>query len=433
MLRVVELFAGIGAQATALENLGIEHQCTISEIDDHAIAMYNAIHGDTPNLGDITKIEHLPECDLITWSFPCQSISLAGKREGMEEGSGTRSSLGWEVIRLVKDAESRGCPPRFMLMENVPAITLEPNLSEFMRMIAALSEIGYVSRYKILNALDFDVPQNRRRCFMVSEYKGEPYIFPKGKGRTRILSDILEHNVDESYYLSDERVQRYRTHHDSKSSAPESVDFRWPNIRGYEDYDVGDGLVPSRPFSTRKSVQHGVSFAIAATATPAVAVSEDDCTRKIPQIKEGEVACIQNPGFIHANQWGKGFKTNGTSYTLRAEIQDGIMENIGGRTRIRYLTERECWRLMGFDDDRIDRAFSIEPSKNARYKAAGNSIVVPVLEAIFSRMLTEKGRTTGQMALSAFFPTEASRCPARSGTRTATQDSTGFPTVPWTS
>lgn len=107
MIRVVELFAGIGAQAQALEDLGIEFTSTVCEIDPYAYKAYCAIHGDTPNLGDITKVEHIPDCDLLTYSFPCQDLSIAGRRRGMSEGSGTRSSLLWEVGRLLRDAVER--------------------------------------------------------------------------------------------------------------------------------------------------------------------------------------------------------------------------------------------------------------------------------------------------------------------------------------
>ena len=106
-LRVVELFAGIGAQAQALENLGIDFTSTVCEIDEKAYRSYCAIHGDAPNLGDITKVEHLPKCDLLTYSFPCQDLSIAGNQRGMEQGSGTRSSLLWEVGRLLDDASER--------------------------------------------------------------------------------------------------------------------------------------------------------------------------------------------------------------------------------------------------------------------------------------------------------------------------------------
>ena len=108
MLRVIELFAGIGAQASALERLGIPHERVgVAEFEPHAYNAYCAIHGDTPNFGDITKIEHLPPCDLLTYSPPCQDISIAGLKKGLVEGSGTRSSLFWEVLRLLKDMRER--------------------------------------------------------------------------------------------------------------------------------------------------------------------------------------------------------------------------------------------------------------------------------------------------------------------------------------
>lgn len=107
-IRVIELFSGIGAQAEALKELGLDYEVVAtSDIDKHANLGYEAIHGSVNNLGDVTKIEHLPECDLLTYSYPCTSISLAGKREGMKEGSGTASSLLWEVGRLLKDMRER--------------------------------------------------------------------------------------------------------------------------------------------------------------------------------------------------------------------------------------------------------------------------------------------------------------------------------------
>lgn len=112
MIRMVELFAGIGAQATAMEELGLEHESIVCEIDEYAYRSYCVIHGETPNLGDITKVEHLPDCDLLTYSFPCQDLSIAGKGRGMAEGTGTRSSLLWEVGRLLRDAQEREREPR---------------------------------------------------------------------------------------------------------------------------------------------------------------------------------------------------------------------------------------------------------------------------------------------------------------------------------
>lgn len=107
-IRVIELFAGIGAQHQALKQANIPHDVVaISEIDPGAVRAYEAIHGKVNNLGDITKVEHLPDCDLLTYSFPCQDLSVAGKRKGMAKGSGTRSGLLWEVERLLADMRER--------------------------------------------------------------------------------------------------------------------------------------------------------------------------------------------------------------------------------------------------------------------------------------------------------------------------------------
>ena len=168
-IRTFEAFAGIGAQAEALKELDLDYEVIgISEIDKHAIMGYEAIHGPVKNYGDITKIEHLPECDLLTYSYPCTSISLAGKREGMKEGTGTASSLLWEVGRLLKDMEERKCLPEVLLMENVDAVLNRDNIGEFKRWLGVLGEMGYVSSYTIMNAKDYGTPQNRKRIFCVS-------------------------------------------------------------------------------------------------------------------------------------------------------------------------------------------------------------------------------------------------------------------------
>lgn len=208
--RVIELFSGVGAQRMALKRLEKRRpdlhfefvaQC---EIDKHAINSYNAIHGETPNLGDITKVEKLPPCDILTYSYPCTSISMAGKKEGMIKGSGTASSLAWEVIRVLNASEHK---PEWLLMENVPAVTYKTNIDTFKELIGELEKIGYNNKYQILNAVDFDVAQNRKRCFMISHYqKGVPE-FPKGQGLHHCLRDYLDKDVDPKYYLSKERLQ----------------------------------------------------------------------------------------------------------------------------------------------------------------------------------------------------------------------------------
>lgn len=206
-LRVVELFAGIGAQRMALQLEGIPHEVVgISEIDRFALASYEAIYGDCPNLGDVTKMEGLPCCDLVTYSFPCQSISSAGRREGMAQGSGTKSSLVWEVGRLLETVEERE-RPEWLLMENVPAILSERNRPEFTAWMDLLSSLGYSSKVGKLNAKDFDLPQNRLRAFMISHKGGSCPDLPKGKGTPHKLSDVLETRPDPKYMLSKRRME----------------------------------------------------------------------------------------------------------------------------------------------------------------------------------------------------------------------------------
>lgn len=229
VIRVVELFAGIGAQHQALENLGIPHEIVaISEIDKHAIAGYNAIHGETPNLGDICKIEHLPECDLITYSFPCQDLSVAGNKGGMEEGSNTRSSLLWEVGRLLDDMHERGVLPETLLMENVDAILNKKNIDQFRKWIMKLNAMGYTSSYAVLNAKDYGIPQNRKRCFMVSTLTFGELEFPQGFPLELRLKDMLEDDVPESYYLSQERIDKFEEHR--KRNESKGNGFGWKPI-----------------------------------------------------------------------------------------------------------------------------------------------------------------------------------------------------------
>lgn len=212
-IRVIELFAGIGSQHQALENLGIPHTIVgISEIDKYAIAGYNAIHGETVNFGDITQIEHLPECDLITYSFPCQDLSIAGNKAGMVDGSGTRSSLLWEVGRLLADMRERDVLPEVLLMENVDAILNKKNIAQFKKWIVQLNELGYVSSYQVMNAKDYGIPQNRKRCFMVSTLTKGEFLFPSGIPLELRLKDMLEDNVPESYFVSEERIAKFEEH-----------------------------------------------------------------------------------------------------------------------------------------------------------------------------------------------------------------------------
>ena len=262
-IRLIELFAGIGAQSKALEVLKANFESyKIAEWSKESIKAYTYIHhyeeikncNDkeinsldgisrnynepmtkeqinnlkddekilltnckkiTHNLIDISKVKgedlNIVDTDhyeyVLTYSYPCQDLSLAGKLGGMEEDSGTRSSLLWEVERLLKECKEKGNLPNTLLMENVPQVIGTKNKSSFHKFMKRLEDLGYKNFVKVLNAKDFYIPQNRQRCFMVSILtKEDVFSFPNKMKLDYYLLDFLDKEVDEKYYLSDKMI-----------------------------------------------------------------------------------------------------------------------------------------------------------------------------------------------------------------------------------
>lgn len=211
-VRLIELFAGVGAQAKAFERLGVpfEHH-RICEFDRFAVDSYNAVHGTDFAVSDICDI-HAEDlgitdtdkyCYVLTYSFPCQDLSNAGKQRGMKRG--TRSGLLWEVERLLRECKEL---PQILLMENVPAVVGEKNIDDFAVWCSCLEELGYTNAWEILNSKDYGVPQNRDRCFMVSFLGDYQYEFPPPIPLTRTMDDLLEPDVDEKFYLKGETADK---------------------------------------------------------------------------------------------------------------------------------------------------------------------------------------------------------------------------------
>lgn len=261
-LKVVELFAGIGSQTQALKNIGVEHDVVnISEWNISSLIAYDAIHTDdgrdcterlsrsdviayldrftfssngkdpcninkirepvlrklynahlrTKNLGNISEIETLPRCDLLTYTFPCQNLSVSGDGAGIREG--TRSGLLLEVERLLGASDK----PKYLLMENVKNLLSKNHKPDFDRWCKKLESIGYANYWAVLDAKDFGVPQSRERVFMVSilgDHK--PYIFPQGFKSNIKLIDILEAEVEEKYHLSEEAIKYINREHNGR-------------------------------------------------------------------------------------------------------------------------------------------------------------------------------------------------------------------------
>lgn len=213
-IRLIELFAGVGSQAMALRDLGADFEhYRVVEFDKYAIASYNAIHNtDFPTM-DITQIsgsdlgivDTLNYCYIMTYSFPCQDLSVAGKQKGMTKGSGTRSGLLWEVERLLNEVDSL---PQVLLMENVPQVHGKKNMEDFQRWIDFLESKGYSNYWQDLNAKNYGIAQNRNRTFMVSILGNYKYEFPKPIELQKVMKDYLEDEVDEKYYINNEKAQK---------------------------------------------------------------------------------------------------------------------------------------------------------------------------------------------------------------------------------
>lgn len=372
--RVLELFSGVGSQRMAFNivsaQTGIKFEYVAQcDNDKFAVKSYNAIHGVTPNLGDITEVKQLPDCDILTWSFPCQSLSQAGRKEGMGKGTNTKSSLAWEVIRLLDCSHK----PEWLVMENVPMITDKTNLKDFNQIRNALNLMGYRSRYKILKATDFNVPQTRSRCMMVSRLGGMVPDFPTPIGLNHVLRDYLEPNPDPKYYLSQKRTRSII-------------------LNSIKNVEEGNGFVfaPVTP----DGIAHTLSTK--ASHKTATYILEDDAKPLKIKTNNSTGYMFGNPGdgLVIGQPQARGVVRPKLSPTLTTHPQGtGVITE---DSKIRVLTPRECWRLMGlcqinpdgtFNDTNYELAAQ-HVSNSQLYKQAGNSIVVDVLVHLYLSFLS---------------------------------------------
>lgn len=231
-IRLIETFAGIGSQAKALKNLGVEFEhWKVIEIDKYALLSYNAIHGTNFTPQDI-KLAHASDLEIreresyiyiLTYSFPCQDLSLAGNQKGMSKGDNTRSGLLWEIERILD--ECNGNLPQVLLMENVPQVIGKKNIKDFQEWRRKLESLGYSNYVKLLNAKNYGIPQNRNRCFMVSILGDYYYSFPKKQKLELKLKDMLEEKVDEKYYLSQKAIDGFVARNVRYNEAGSSMKF----------------------------------------------------------------------------------------------------------------------------------------------------------------------------------------------------------------
>lgn len=404
-IRLIEMFAGIGSQAMALRDLKANYETwKVVEFDKFAIESYNAIHGTDYEPKDIREIhcEDLEIIDkqnftyLLTYSFPCQDLSKAGKKKGMSKGSNTRSGLLWEVERILLECKENNKLPQVLLMENVPDVIGNKNYKDFTEWYVALEKMGYQSYYKVLNSKDYGIPQNRARCFMVSilgEYK---YTFPKKQKLKLRLKDLLESTVDEQYYVSDEKIKFMKT-----------TEFECSKYKNVVQNENGTySTLCARDFKDPKCVEIGQtdyskfeqtnriydSNGIAPTLTARQSLNELTKIATfgerliVPEkTKKGYRLASEGDGiYINRPHQKRGVVQKDMIPTLKTSSEDiGIVDK---NVRVRRLTPKECWRLMGFTDEDYEKAAKVV-SKSQLYKQAGNSIVKNVLMAIFRQLI----------------------------------------------
>ena len=401
MLKVISLFSGIGAFEKALSNIGVKYDLLhFCEIDKFAPLSYCAIHNEpiSKNLGDITAvdIEALPKCDLITHGSPCQDFSIAGLQKGAD--GGTRSSLMWNTVEIVSH-----CKPSYVIWENVKNVLSDKHRHNFDKYVNALTDLGYASYFKVLNAKDYGIPQNRERVFIVSIRKDlkQSFEFPKKQKLQLRLKDMLESEVDEKYYLSDKIIKGFQKHkerHAERGNGFAFVPFETTDVTAH-CLDTHEGSRATNnyikiPQATKQGyieVEPGgvfdASFPDSNTRRGRVQESGNIC----PTIQTQNEICRVEPMIIDPQGRTKKIcKPNKICPTLRAQSHGNQPQVINNGYRIRKLTPKKCYRLMGFTDEDFSKAKSVPTSDSQLYHQAGNSIVVKVLELIFENLLINK-------------------------------------------
>lgn len=420
-IRLIELFGGYGSQALALKYLGakFEHwklvewavksiqaykdihmeednqdyskNMSIEEIKDYlfnkgissnynepmnrkqvdrlnetqARTIYNNIQA-THNLVNIQQVKgedlEIKDTDkytyIMTYSFPCQDLSLAGKGKGMSDTS-TRSGMLWEVERILTELKEK---PQVLLMENVPQVHGADNTEDFNKWQLRLEELGYKNYWQDLIATDYGIPQTRNRCFMISLLGDYSYTFPKPIELEKKLKDMLEDNVDEKYYIEDDLLQ-----HIIKTKQEHAE---------YTQYDRYNGEFEQlcRVWKDKAPTLHTKSKDI-----------------KIYEYKKQLTETLINVKHIKKTQMLDLYNRNAVADGLCQTVDMGyhnsmrLLENC----RIRKLTPKECFRLMGVKDEDYEKV-KVNQSDSSLYHLAGDSIVVNVLMAIFEELIDKE-------------------------------------------
>ena len=318
----------------------------------HNLVNIQQVKGKDLDIKDTDKYEYI-----MTYSFPCQDLSLAGKGKGMADTS-TRSGMLWEVERILSECEEL---PQILLMENVPQVHSLENMKDFHKWQVRLEELGYKNYWQDLIATDYGIPQTRNRCFMVSILGDYSYSFPKPIPLKLKLKDLLEKEVDEKYYLSDDLMNHIQ------KTAEEHEEYTQ-----YDRYN-GDLEMWCRVWKDKSPTLN--------TKCQDTKIYVKNATKQ---------------GYLEAKD-GDGIDISSRMEHHRGTVQKQMIQTLdtqGGESkgvvssdlRIRKLTPKECGRLMNVKDEDIDKLLSNQSNASA-YHLFGDSICTNVLMAIFGELL----------------------------------------------
>lgn len=414
MIRYIDLFAGVGGirlgVSQALSKNGIESECVLSsEINEKACETYQLNFGEHPS-GDVKLIEEVEPFDLLLGGFPCQPFSYAGKRMGFGD---TRGTLFFEIERLLEKYR-----PKAFLLENVRGLYTHDGGRTFNTIMDKLHGLGYGTYDLLQNSSNFGVPQNRVRLYIVGilgatpemglatdlgaadshKYKQnilEPSLFDE-KPRCRV-GDVLEADVDEKYYCSDKFQQMLH----------EAVGDDLSVLHGYRliDYRGGQSLHSWELGMKGKCTDAEIRFMNALILNrrkPIFGKEQDGKKLTLEQIKtfytapdiEEIIASLLEKRYLQVNEDGKYNPVCGNmsfevfkfldpdSISVTLTSSDANRLGVIQHNRARHITPRECARLQGFPD-----TFRLHPTDAWSYKQFGNSVSMPVVEAVFNEFV----------------------------------------------
>lgn len=382
-VRLIELFAGIGSQAKALELLGVDFEhWKVCEFDDYAMKSYNAVHNTNFKTSDIQNLTasdlEIKDKDkyeyIMTYSYPCTDISIAGKKEGMERNSGTRSSLLWEVERLLKECGDN--KPQILLMENVRECHNGKNAPLFFEWTSFLRSIGYKNFYTDMDAKNYGIPQTRKRCFMLSILDENAYYeFPQACGLNYSVKEFLEDKVDKKYYVKEETalplIKKMEKECPSATIIDDTYGFDNSEVRYFPD------------------------------VCPTLRAAKANLKCIVAMRGRNSDSLNQTPGASTEQRLEKN-KTNCCNTITTVQKDNLIFEN----KQLRNLTPKEVWRLFGFEDKDVEKASEFVPDTQL-YKQGGNCIVVNCLVAILGQLFKGKESVYREIAKKPLFDVDS--------------------------